>query len=330
MAFENKLVLITGAAGFIGSHLVQRLVSKGTRVRAMTHYRGDPSLHNLEFLSSDEMSLLEVVKGNIEDPFFVRSCVEGCDVVFHLAALISIPYSYLSPASYVSTNVHGTLNILEACRDMCTPRIVHTSTSECYGTAMYIPIDEKHPLQGQSPYSASKIAADKLVESYFSSFNLPVVTIRPFNTFGPRQSARAVIPTIISQLIAGVKILELGSISPVRDFTYVSDTVEGLICAAFAEGVEGEVINLGFGKGITMGDLAKMIMELVDVSVTIESLENRLRPEKSEVMALISDNRRAAEKLNWKPQIPLKEGLGKTIEFILRNSQLYKAGKYEL
>ena len=330
MIIENNQVLVTGAAGFIGSHLVQRLISIGAKVRAMTHYRGDPSLHNLEYLSPEELASIEVVKGDIRDPFFVRSCVEGCDAVFHLAALIGIPFSYIAPAAYVATNVQGTINILEACKIDNAPRLVHTSTSECYGTAKYTPIDESHPLQAQSPYSASKIGADKVVESYFKSFNLPVVTICPFNTFGPRQSLRAVIPTIISQLMSGVKKLKLGALLPVRDFTYISDTVEGLISGALAEGVEGEVINLGVGKGVTIGDLAKRIMKLVGTSVSIETEEHRMRPSNSEVMELISDNKKAAEKLNWRPRVSLDKGLEKTIEFVRQYSELIKAENYEV
>lgn len=328
MSFTNKKVLVTGAAGFIGSHLVQRLVAQGGKVRAMTHYRGDPSLHNLQFLTPDEMGCVEVTKGDVEDPYFVRHAVEDCDVVFHLAALIAIPYSYIAPASYVATNIFGTLNVLEACRSESTPRLVHTSTSECYGNARYMPIDENHPLQGQSPYSASKIGADKIVESYNRSYELPVVTIRPFNTFGPRQSVRAVIPTIISQLAAGAKTLKLGSLSPVRDFTFVTDTAEGLIRGALADGVEGEVINLGFAKGIKIGELAEKIMKLEGVTVPIETEELRLRPEKSEVMGLISDNRKAAKKLQWRPQVSLEDGIVMTIEFVRQHLELLQADKY--
>jgi NAD dependent epimerase/dehydratase len=328
MDFDNKNILVTGAAGFIGSHLVQQLVKKGSTVRAMTHYRSDPSLHNLEYLSSEELARVKIFKGNIEDPFFVRRCVEGCDAVFHLAALIGIPYSYIAPASYISTNIQGTLNILEACRTEGIQRVVHTSTSECYGSAKYTPIDEKHPLQGQSPYSASKIGADKLVQSYFYSFNLPVVTIRPFNTFGPRQSLRAVIPTVISQLMANNKSIKLGALFPIRDFTYVTDTVNGLLLGAITKGIEGEVINLGFGKGISIEELVKIIIKLVGKNVPIESQGERHRPEKSEVLALISDNSKASEKLGWKPQVSLKEGLEKTIKFVLQNHHLFKDKEY--
>jgi len=328
MELKDKKVLVTGAAGFIGSHLVQRLLAEGVDVRAMTHYRGDPSLHNLEFLSPEEIARLDVVRGDVEDPHFVRRAVEGCDVVFHLAALIAIPYSYVAPASYVATNVSGTLNVLEACRSEGTPRMVHTSTSECYGTARYTPIDENHPLQGQSPYSASKIAADKIAESYYNAFDLPVVTIRPFNTYGPRQSARAVIPTIISQLAAGRSTIRLGSLAPVRDFTFVTDTAEGFLCGATADGVEGRVINLGVGKGITIGELAQKTVELCGSDARIETDQQRLRPEKSEVLALISDNRAAAEQIGWQPQVSLDEGLRQTIEFVRGHPELFAADKY--
>lgn len=328
MVLMSKKVLVTGAAGFIGSHLVQRLLAKGAKVRAMTHYSGNPSLHNLEFLTLDEMANVEVIKGDIEDPYFVRRAVEDCDVVFHIAALIAIPYSYIAPASYVATNIYGTLNVLEACKSEGTTRLVHTSTSECYGTSKYTPIDENHPLQGQSPYSASKIGADKLVESYCRSFDLPAVTIRPFNTFGPRQSMRAVIPTIISQLVSGIQPLKLGALTPVRDFTFVTDTAEGLICGALANDVEGEVINLGVGSGITIGELAEKIMKLVGVTAQIDIDERRLRPEKSEVMALISDNRKAMKKLQWRPKVSLEDGLIKTIEFVRQHIKLWQVERY--
>jgi NAD dependent epimerase/dehydratase len=328
MPFTNKRVLVTGAAGFIGSHLVQRLLALGGKVRAMTHYRSEPSLHNLKFLTQDEMTRVEVIRGNIEDAYFVRDAVEGCDTVFHLAALVDIPYSYIAPASYVATNVQGTLNVLEACRREGTPRLVHTSTSECYGTARYTPINEEHPLQGQSPYSASKIAADKIVESYYKSFELPVVTIRPFNTFGPRQSARAVIPTIIVQLMSGAKSLKLGALAPVRDFTFVADTAEGLIRGASAGDVSGETFNLGFGKGIAIGELARRIMDLASITVPIETEELRLRPPGSEVMALISDNSRTLARLGWSPQISLENGLLQTIEFVHQHSEFYRANSH--
>ncbi len=330
MSLEGKKVLVTGATGFIGSHLVERLVQRGAHVRAMSHYRSDPSLHNLALAPAQVRENVEVIRGNVEDPFFVRTAVTGCDVVFHLAALIAIPYSYVAPASYVATNVTGTLNVLEACRSEGTPRLVHTSTSETYGSAQYTPIDEKHPLVGQSPYSASKIGADMLAESYYRSMELPVVTIRPFNTFGPRQSARAVIPTIISQLAAGVDELKLGSLSPVRDFTYAADTADGFIAGALADGVEGGLYNLGVGKGITIGDLARTIMELMEVDVPLTEDAQRVRPGKSEVLALISDNSKAKDELGWEPQVSLREGLSRTIEFVRGHPELFRPREYSV
>ena len=330
MSLEGKKVLVTGATGFIGSHLVERLVQRGAHVRAMSHYRSDPSLHNLALTPGQVRESVEVIRGNVEDPFFVRTAVAGCDVVFHLAALIAIPYSYVAPASYVATNVTGTLNVLEACRSEGTPRLVHTSTSETYGSAQYTPIDEKHPLVGQSPYSASKIGADMLAESYYRSMELPVVTIRPFNTFGPRQSARAVIPTIISQLAAGVDELKLGSLSPVRDFTYAADTADGFIAGALADGVEGGLYNLGVGKGITIGDLARTIMELMEVDVPLTEDAQRVRPGKSEVLALISDNSKAKAELGWEPKLSLREGLSRTIEFVRSHPELFRPKEYSV
>ncbi len=315
MDMAGKRALVTGSAGFIGSHLVQALLKEGTRVRAMTHYRGDPSIHNLEYLTRDELESVEIIKGNVEDPYLVRRAVADCDVVFHLAALIAIPYSYLAPASYVATNILGSLNVLEACRAEETPRVVHTSTSECYGSARYTPIDESHPLQGQSPYSASKISADKMVESYYNSFELPVVTIRPFNTFGPRQSARAVIPTIIGQLLSGAKSLELGSLTPLRDLTYVSDTVSGFIAGAKTANIEGEVFNLGTGQALSIGEIAKALMRLVGKDVPIVDAPERVRPANSEVSALVSDNTKARKKLGWKPSVSVEDGFKVTIDF---------------
>jgi NAD dependent epimerase/dehydratase len=325
---KSKQVLVTGATGFIGSHLVQRLVAEGARVRALSHYRGHPGLHNLEYLSREERAAIEVIRGDVQDPFQMRSCVAGCDVVFHLAALIAIPYSYQAPASYVRTNVLGTLNVLEACRSERTPRLVHTSTSETYGSAIYTPIDEQHPLQGQSPYSATKIGADKLAESYYRSFDLGVVTVRPFNTFGPRQSARAVIPTIITQLLAGRSPLRLGSLTPVRDLNFVTDTVDGFVRAACANNVAGETINVGHGAGITIGDLAKRIIKLLGKEVPIESDEQRVRPEKSEVMALICANAKAKQLLGWTPRVHLDEGLQRVIEFVKDNMAQFKLDEY--
>lgn len=327
MKLAGKRVLVTGAGGFIGSHLAQALLREGAQVRAMTHYRGNGSLDNLEDLSAEELATLDVIKGDIQDPYFVRRAVQGCDVVFHLAALIGIPYSYVAPASYVDTNVCGTLNLLEACRSENTPRVVHTSTSECYGTARYTPIDEDHPLQGQSPYSASKIGADKLVESYYCAFGVPVSTVRPFNTFGPRQSTRAIVPTIMRQLLAGVSTLRLGSLTPVRDLTLVSDTVNGFICAARADCVGG-VYNLGTGSAVTIGDLARMIMAMLDMDVKIGLDEERVRPKNSEVMALISDNRKAASDLGWRPLVSLERGLRQTLEYEREHAGIHGSSAY--
>ena len=250
----TQRILVTGAAGFIGSHVTEKLVAAGYAVRAFVHYNAAGYWHNLEGVAPETMASVEVVAGDIADPFAVDEAVRDCDAVAHLAALIGIPYSYTAPAAYVNTNVVGTLNVLQACRRHGTRRVVHTSTSEVYGTAQYVPIDEQHPVVGQSPYSATKIGADKLAESFFRSFELPVVTIRPFNTFGPRQSARAVIPTIITQALTG-DTLRLGSLDPVRDLTYVEDTAAAFVAGVTAEGVEGETINLGVGEGVTIGDL---------------------------------------------------------------------------
>ncbi|MFH1744536.1 MAG: SDR family NAD(P)-dependent oxidoreductase [bacterium] len=327
---KDKRVLVTGAAGFIPSHLCEALVAEGARVRAFVHYDSRPSLGNLEYLPQEVAESLEVVSGDVQDPFFVRRAVEGCEVVFHLAALIGIPYSYAAPEAYVRTNTNGTLNVLQACRDAQTPRLVHTSTSETYGTARYVPIDESHPLQAQSPYSASKIAADKLAESYFLSFDLPVVTVRPFNTYGPRQSARAVIPTIAGQLLAGDDELRLGSLEPVRDLTYVTDTVRGFVLAATTEGVEGRVLNLGTGRGVTVNELATALMRIVGREIPIKTDPERVRPEGSEVLRLISSAESARKDLGWEPEIALEEGLNRVVEFLRRHPDHLRPGRYTL
>lgn len=323
-----KKVLVTGAGGFIGSHLVERLVAEGAHVRAMVHYNGRGFQGNLELLPASVQSHVEVIAGDIQDPFFVRSAVQGVDTVFHLAALIAIPYSYVAPAQYAAVNVLGTVNVLQACRDLGVERIVHTSTSETYGTAQYVPIDENHPLQGQSPYSASKIGADKLAESYYRSFDLPVVTVRPFNTFGPRQSARAVIPTVISQALAGFDMIKLGSLDPVRDLTYAGDTARGFVAAARADQAVGRVVNLGNGRGISVGDLAHRILRLCNSSAAISCDDQRIRPDKSEVMQLICDNSLAADLLDWRPEISLDEGLEQTIRFVHDHPDLYRPEVY--
>jgi NAD dependent epimerase/dehydratase len=329
MNLSGKKVLVTGAGGFIGSHVCEALLETGAAVTAMIHYSSRSDYGNLEFLAPQHKAALQVVAGNIEDSAVVARQVKGKDVVFHLAALIAIPYSYVAPISYVKTNIEGTLNVLEAARNFAVERVIHTSTSETYGTAIYTPIDEKHPLQGQSPYSASKIGADKIAESYALSFNLPVVTIRPFNTYGPRQSARAVIPTIISQALTRDEI-RLGSLEPVRDLSYVKDTAQAFIKLAEAENLNGELLNIGAGKGISIGELAQTILELMNCAKPVVQEETRVRPEKSEVFKLICDNRKALEKAGWKPQYSLRQGLAETIAFVSQNLNFYKPEKYTL
>ncbi|MFH1390634.1 MAG: NAD-dependent 4,6-dehydratase LegB [Candidatus Margulisiibacteriota bacterium] len=330
MDLKGKKVLVTGSEGFIGSHLVERLVALGADVRAFVLYNSFNNWGWLETLPKSELSKIEIFNGNICEAYNVRQAMKDIDVVFHLAALIAIPYSYYSPESYVSTNVMGTLNVLQAARDQKVAKFVHTSTSETYGTALYVPIDEKHPLQGQSPYSASKIGADMIAESFYRSFNLPVATCRPFNTYGPRQSARAVIPTIISQIASGAKKIKLGSLTPVRDLTYVKDTAEGFVKIAESEKSNGEVINLGIGSGVTVGELADRIISLMGTKVEIISDEQRVRPEKSEVMRLISDNKKALDFTGWQPKTSLENGLKETIDFIAKNLDRYKPDIYNL
>lgn len=325
----NKKVLVTGAGGFIGSHLVEKLVALGASVRAFVRYnsRGDPGLLGLS--APEIFSRLEIVGGELRDSDAVRKAVNGCDIVFHLGALISIPYSYRHPIEVAETNFVGTLNVLMACRDLNVSRLIHTSTSEVYGTALRTPIDEGHPLQGQSPYSASKIGADKLAESFYCAYQLPVVTVRPFNTFGPRQSARAVIPAIITQALTKHTI-RLGNLDAVRDFTYVDDTVEGFICAAAVQAVEGGVFNLGTGTEIRIGELADRIMHKVGNHAGVEIEAERIRPDRSEVLRLLSDNSLAREKLGWFPSVSLDDGLGRTIEWVKGNLDRYRIGVYEL
>jgi len=326
----NK-VLITGAGGFIGSNLVEELVNKGMKVRAFIHYNSRNSWGNLELLSSKILNEVEIFTGNIEDPFSVKKAVKNCDTVFHLAALIGIPYSYIAPESYVNTNVKGTLNVMQACLDENVEKIIHTSTSEAYGSAIYTPIDEKHPLQGQSPYSASKIGADKIAESYYLSFSLPVATIRPFNTYGPGQSARAIIPTIISQVLTTkTNKIKLGSLSPVRDLNFVKDTINGFINIAENERSIGEVINIGFGKGITIGELAERIINFINPKIEIICDEKRIRPDKSEVIKLICNNEKAKRLVNWQPNYTLDKGLEETIQFIREHLNIYKPEIYNV
>jgi dTDP-glucose 4,6-dehydratase len=327
--WQNKHVLITGAGGFIGSHLTERLVHEGALVRAFVRYnsRGDPGL--LSLLSPEILNQIEIIPGDLRDLPAVQAAVRGASHVFHLGALIAIPYSYVHPAEVVETNVIGTLNVLLACRDSGVERLVHTSTSEVYGTALRVPIDENHPLQGQSPYSASKIGADKLAESFYRAFDLPVVTLRPFNTFGPRQSARAVIPTIITQALTQ-DVIRLGNLDARRDLTYVTDTVTGFLKVAEVPGVEGETFNLGSGSEIRIGDLAQEIISLIGRPVCIEVDPNRLRPEKSEVQRLLSDNHLARERLGWKPTVSLREGLQHTIAWVADHLDYYQPEKYQV
>jgi NAD dependent epimerase/dehydratase len=324
--WAGKRVLVTGAGGFIGSHLVERLARSGAETRALVHYNAQGAAGWLDRAAL--RNEVEVLAGDIADRDSVRQAMTGVEIVFHLAALIAIPYSYHAPASYVRTNIEGTLNVLQAARELEIERVVHTSTSEVYGTARYVPIDEAHPLQGQSPYSASKIGADKLAEAFHLSFGVPVVTVRPFNTFGPRQSARAVIPTIITQCLAGVSAIRLGSLHPTRDLNYVSNTVEGFLQAASVSEAIGKTINLGSGREISIGELAETIARLVQVDVRIEQDEQRLRPEGSEVERLLADNSLAQALLGWKPAVSLEEGLTLTIEWMREHLDMYRPHDY--
>ena len=326
--WQGKSVLVTGAGGFIGSHLVERLHAQGAKVRAFVRYnsRGEAGL--LRQLPTEALSQLEIIGGDIRDSSAILTASEGAEIIFHLGALISIPYSYVHPREVTESNILGTLNVLEAARHHKTARVIHTSTSEVYGTARYAPINEAHPLQGQSPYSASKIGADKLAESFHLSFNVPVVTVRPFNTFGPRQSARAVIPTIITQALAG-KVIKLGNLEATRDFTSVEDTVEGFLKAAQADGAVGGTFNLGTGEEIRVGDLADRIISATGTQARVQVEALRLRPDKSEVLRLISDNSLAKQSLGWSPRFSLDEGLGRTIAWVREHLDMYKVGKYE-
>jgi dTDP-glucose 4,6-dehydratase len=325
--WKGRKVLITGAGGFIGSHLVERLAVMGSDVRALVRYTSTGRWGWLD--QSPVKAELEIVLGDIRDFFSVRDAMQGSEVVFHLAALIGIPYSYQAPQSYLHTNIEGTLNVLQAARDLETERVICTSTSEVYGTAQYVPIDENHPLQGQSPYSASKIAADKLAESYFRSFGTPVTVVRPFNTYGPRQSARAVIPTIITQALAGTEV-RLGSLTPTRDFNFVADIVEGFIAAASSEQAVGEVINLGSGAEVSVQRLANTLGELLGKKLTLVAEDQRIRPENSEVERLCADATKVHELLGWEPRISLDEGLRQTLSWIEHNLQWYRVDTYAI
>lgn len=327
MNWSGKKILVTGGGGFIGSHLVEKLDAVGADVRAMVHYNSAGRWGWLD--DSPIKDRIEVVAGDLADAGSVRHAMTGREIVFHLGALIAIPYSYTAPSSYVQTNVVGTMNVLDAARALGTSRVVHTSTSEVYGTALRVPIDEDHPLQGQSPYSATKIAADKLAEAYHRSFQVPVVTVRPFNTFGPRQSTRAVIPVIISQCLAG-DVVKLGSLTPTRDLNYVENTVAGFLKAAEVTEAVGRTINLGSNCEISIGDLARLIIEMIGRPVRIETEEYRLRPAASEVERLLADNTLASRILNWTPAVSFETGLERTIAWFRDNLARYRPSRYTL
>lgn len=321
---------MTGADGFIGSHLVESLIEKNYDVRAFTMYNSFNTWGWLDTFSKEKLKQIEIFSGDIRDPNGVKKALKGMDGVFHLAALIAIPFSYYSPDSYVDTNIKGTLNILQAARELETERVLITSTSEVYGTAKYVPIDEKHPFQGQSPYSATKIGADRLAESFFKSFGLPVSIVRPFNTYGPRQSARAVIPTIISQLLEGEEKIKLGALTPTRDFNYVKDTVAGFIAIAESEKTIGEEINIATQQEISIGDLAREIINQINPKAKIICDEQRLRPEKSEVNRLLGSNEKIKHLTDWKPQYTFQQGILETILWIKDNLYRYKADLYNI
>ncbi len=323
--FDGKKVLVTGAGGFIGSHLCEHLVREGATVRGLVHYN---ALGKRGWLDHSELADdMEIFTGDIADRDSVRRAVAGTDFVFHLGALIAIPYSYQAPHSYVRTNVEGTLNVLQAALDNGTQRVLHTSTSEVYGTALFAPITEEHPLQGQSPYSASKIGADKMAEAFAASFELEVVTVRPFNTFGPRQSMRAVIPTIITQCVRGDEV-HLGAVSPTRDLNYVQNTVEGFCASALSPNAAGQTINFGSGREISVGDLAVLIGKLMGKDIKVICENERLRPSKSEVERLLACNKKAKALVNWEPKVALEEGLEKTIAWLRQNMDHYQAKGY--
>lgn len=333
---NNKLILVTGADGFIGSHLTEELIRRGHKVRAFVYYNSFNSWGWLDQAPDEIKKKLDVFSGDIRDPHGVKTAMQGCDVVLHLAALIAIPYSYHSPDTYIDTNVKGTLNIVQAARELGVTKVIHTSTSEVYGTARFVPITEEHPLQGQSPYSASKIGADQIAMSFYSSFETPVAIVRPFNTYGPRQSARAVIPTIITQLANGIRKIKLGSLHPTRDFNYITDTVAGFIGVAESDLSVGEVINIGSNYEISIGETVALIADIMGVDVEIETDDMRLRPDKSEVERLWADNGKALELVGWQPAYAGKNGLRKglieTIEWFANPANLacYKADRYNI
>jgi len=326
----DKKVLVTGADGFIGSHLTEELVKEGYKVKAFAYYNSFNSWGWLDTLPKEILDEIEVFTGDIRDPNGVREAMKGMDEVFHLAALIAIPFSYHSPDSYVDTNIKGTLNVLQAARDLNTSRVLVTSTSEVYGTAQYVPIDENHPYQGQSPYSATKIGADRLAESFYRSFNMPITIVRPFNTYGPRQSARAVIPTIITQLLAREEEIKLGSLTPTRDFNYVKDTANGFIEIAKSDKTIGEEINIATQNEISIGQIAEELIRQINANAKIVCDDQRLRPEKSEVNRLLGSNEKIKRLTNWKPNYTFEEGLTETIEFFKDNLKKYKTDIYNV
>ncbi|MFR9061024.1 NAD-dependent 4,6-dehydratase LegB [Eubacterium callanderi] len=323
-------VLITGADGFIGSHLTEALLEAGYNVKAFVYYNSFNNWGWLDTLPKEKLDQIEIFTGDIRDPNGVRTAMKGVDMVFHLAALIAIPFSYHSPDSYVDTNIKGTLNVLQAARDLETSRVLVTSTSEVYGTAQYVPIDEHHPFQGQSPYSATKIGADRLAESFYCSFDMPISIVRPFNTYGPRQSARAVIPTIISQLLAGKEEIKLGSLTPTRDFNFVKDTANGFIEIAKSDQTVGEEINIATQHEISIGELAQEIIDQINPNARIVCEEQRLRPEKSEVNRLLGSNEKIMRLTNWKPHYTFKQGIEETIKWMRENLDAYKTDIYNV
>ena len=326
---KNK-ILVTGSDGFIGSHLVEELLKNGHAVKAFVMYNSFNSWGWLDTFPKDVLSEIEIFSGDVRDPNGVREAIKDVNEVFHLAALIAIPYSYHSPDSYVDTNIKGTLNVLQAARDFEIDRVLVTSTSEVYGTAQYVPIDEKHPYQGQSPYSATKIGADRLAESFYRSFDMPITIVRPFNTYGPRQSARAVIPTIIMQLLSGKDKIELGSLAPSRDFTYVKDTVKAFLEISKSEATIGEEINIASQREITIGELAQELIKQINKDASISCSEERLRPEKSEVNRLLGSNKKIKQLTGWEPKYTFEDGLSETIKFIKANLEKYKTDIYNI
>lgn len=328
--WKNRKVAVTGAGGFIGSHLVEELCREGARVSALVHYNSKGSWGWIDTLPSEVRSSVDVSSGDILDPSTLKATLKGCETVFHLAALIAIPYSYRAPSSYVATNVNGTQTLLEVARDLACERVVVTSTSEVYGTALRVPIDESHPRQGQSPYSASKIGADAISEAYGRSFEMPITTVRPFNTYGPRQSARAIIPTIATQLLSGATEVKIGSTTPTRDFLFVKDTVKGFLAAASCEGLIRQEVNLCTGSEISIGELGQNLIEMINPKARLSVDVERVRPEKSEVNRLIGSSDKIRKLTDWAPEFSLRQGLESTVSWLRENLVHYKSGHYNV